>query len=217
MADSNQIPLFEILPKIDRGLTNVDSGITATRLVAGSRAFRDYNWLTQVRPTNISGNYRGMVINARWSTAFRFLDESHKVLEKLGYFAGFVANLAEAAPKMEAVYKLKEPSSTKGLRYAAIAGTAAQRTLIGVVPAGVHLIYRSLEGWCMMAGLLGGPFQSGSEQAIKVIDSADGLVQSTFMTVTDTQNQGNVVWSVIDIVVSSRNRPAADTDVWRPL
>jgi len=217
VATAIDFPILEIFPKVDDGLSQANLGMLAAKLTAGSRAFRDYGWLNQVRPVNISGNYRGMVVNAKWATAFRFINKYGEDLDNLSNFVGFVANLAEAVPSIEAVYGSHDPSSTKALRYAAIAGTAAQRTLMGVVPTGVHLIYRSLEGWCMIAGLLGGPFRSGSTQALDVIKSADVLVQSTFLTVTNTQNQGNAIWSVIDTVLSSRIRPAAETGIWRPL
>jgi hypothetical protein len=91
----------------------------------------------------------------------------------------------------------------KGLRISGLAGTIAQRVLTGVVPAGTHLIYRSLEGWCMLAGLAGGPVATGASSCVNTLQNADALVQSTFRTVTDTRIQAKAVWWVIDLVSSS--------------
>lgn len=74
----------------------------------------------------------------------------------------------------------------------------------GVVPSGAHLIYRSLEGWCMMAGLAGGQFQSVATQCMKTLQSADALVQTSFRIVTDTSNQSKAAWWVIDFFTSTR-------------
>jgi hypothetical protein len=92
------------------------------------------------------------------------------------------------------------------VRLATIAGTAAQRTLLGIVPVRVHLAYRSLEGWCMMAGLVGETAQSVSSRCVDTIQRADTLVHSTFKTVTDTRNQAQAVWWVIEIVLSLRSK-----------
>jgi hypothetical protein len=82
------------------------------------------------------------------------------------------------------------------MKISSIAGTIAHRALFGVIPAGTHLIYCSLEDWCMMAGLAGGRMESAASLGIKTLKRSDTLVSTTFRTVTDTTNQAKVVWSI---------------------
>ncbi len=87
----------------------------------------------------------------------------------------------------------------KGMQISAIASTIAQRALLGAIPAGTHLIYRSLEGWCMLFGLAGGQTQAAA--GIKTLKYADTLVQTSFQSLTDTKNQSK--W-IIDIVTTGK-------------
>ena len=210
---------------VDRGLGQVDLGNTAVRVVAGTHAFRDYNWLTNAAATNTSRNLRGMVVSAKWRTVFRFFsDESKymKYMQNIGLLAGFAAGIAEASHEFERLAESKDPAVVKGARMAAIAGTAAQRALLGAVPAGTHMIYQSLQGWCMIAGLAGGKLESGANQCIATLKNADAFVESTFKAVTDTSNQAKLinhpgqaagavaqgakdVWIVVDTVLSPRS------------
>jgi hypothetical protein len=210
-AHKGQHPILEVVHRsegavsqVDRGLSQVDLGNTAIRAIAGSRAFRDYNWLTGVARTSAAGDLRGMVVSAKWRVAFRYSSEVGEYMENIGLLAGFAAGIAEAESELERLANSNEPAALKGARIAAIAGTAAQRALLGAIPAGTHLIYKSLQGWCMMAGLPGGRFQSAANQCIATLRQADALVQSSFKAVTDTSNQSKALWLVIDTVLASR-------------
>lgn len=225
-------PILEVIhrsektvSKVDQRLSQVDLGNTAIRAVAGTHAFRDYNWLTNAAATNQSGNLRGMVVSAKWRVVFRYFSEESKYMkymQNIGLLAGFAAGIAEASHELDRMAGSKEPAVVKGARLAGIAGNAAQRALLGAVPAGTHLIYKSLQGWCMMAGLAGGKLESGANQCIATLRDADTRVQSTFKAVTDTANQAKVinhpgdaaqavaqgakdVWLVIDTVLSPRS------------
>jgi hypothetical protein len=126
--------------------------------------------------------------------------------ENLGYLAAIGAGVAEQAPRIEQILNGRGDPVVKGLQITSIAGTIAERALLGVIPTGTHLIYRSLEGWCMIAGLPGGKMGSASAEGIKVLQSADALVQTTFNQVTDTDNQAKAFWFVVSAVTSPRSK-----------
>ena len=127
-------------------------------------------------------------------------------IENAGYLAAVAVGIVESAPKIEAIVSSSDNAALKGMQISATVGTIAQRALLGVVPAGAHLIYRSLEGWCRIVGLAGAKAEPAASQCIEVLQHADTLVQTTFKTVTDTSNQSKVIWSVIDFVTSPRKK-----------
>lgn len=145
-----------------------------------------------------------MVASAKWRTVFRFANQVHDHLEHVGYIASFAAGLSESAPRIQQIVSSPESAFVKGLQLSSLAGTIAQRSLVGSVPAGVHLIYKSLEGWLMIAGLAGGKTQSVAAQGIETLHRADALVQSTYRTITDTSNQSKAFWWVVDLAVHPR-------------
>jgi len=191
---------------IDRRLGQADLGRTAIQAVAGGRAFRDYGALSNTIGVNRAGNLRGMVLSAKWRTVFTHTSEVGEYMENIGYLASLASGIMESAPKIEAILGSRDSAVMKGLQISAMASTIAQRALLGVVPAGAHLIYRSLEGWCMIAGLAGGPFQSGTTECIRTLRYADALVQTSFRAVTDTSNQSKTAWWVIDFFTSPHKK-----------
>jgi hypothetical protein len=208
---SHSYPLIEIvhshtqtIENIDRRLGQADFARAGLQAIMGGRAFREYNALSNKVGLNPVGNFRGMVVSARWRALFRQTSTVGEYMENLGYLTALASGVAESGPKLESILASNGSVSYKGLQIAALAGTISQRSLAGAVPAGVHLIYRSLEGWCMLAGLAGGKAASGASQCVQVLTSADTLVQTTFQTVTDTSNQSKAVWSVIDFILSPR-------------
>jgi uncharacterized protein YbcV (DUF1398 family) len=205
-------PMLEIIHeshnKVEQGAKALDEAElvkVSVRALAGGRAFREYRWLTDAVGNNRSGNLRGMVVSAKWRTAFTYTGEVGEQLENVGLLASFVAAVVQVAPEVDRIFQSTEAITVRGMRLTAIAGTAAQRALFGVVPAGVHLIYRSLEGWFMIGGLAGGRAQSVSSKCVSTVRRADTLVQTTFRMVTDTRNQAGTVWWVIDTVLSPRS------------
>jgi hypothetical protein len=195
--------------KIDNRLGQIDLGRTAFHIVAGGRAFRNYHTLSQTIGLNRTGNLRGMVVSAKWRTIFTLTDETSKLgeyMSNIGYLASLASGIMESAPKFESILDSRDSAVLKGMQMSATASIIAQRALLGAVPGGAHLIYRSLEGWCMIAGLAGGSVQSGANQCIKTLQYADTLVQTSFRTVTDTSNQSKAFWTVVDFLTTSRKK-----------
>jgi hypothetical protein len=148
---------------------------------------------------NVRGNFRGMVKNARWRTIFNYSSEVGEDLENLGTLAAFAANVGEMWDDFEGIANSSDPAALKGLRFAAAAGTAAERTLLGAIPSGVHLIYMSLQGWCEIAGLAGGKVESGANKCVTVLNDADAMVKKSFSTIADTTNQSKAFWWVVNL------------------
>jgi len=180
-------------------MEQAELGRFAIQTVAGTHAFRKYDWLTNSVGLNKAGNFRGMVVSARWRTAFQHIGETGEFMENIGFLAGLAAGIAEAGPRISKIADSNDTKELKTMQIAAIAGTISQRVLLGVVPGGTHLIYRSLEGWCQIAGLAGGRAQTFSSECVSTLQHADSLVRTTFNTVTDTSNQSKAFWSIINV------------------
>jgi hypothetical protein len=181
----------------DQGLDYINDFRGALKAVAASQTYRHYsllNLLQSTYPTNKAGNFRGMVIGGRWKTIFHFVSEHGEALENVGTFAAFGANLADMAHQFNAVYHSTDNDWIKGLRYSAMAGTAAERALAGAVTGGVHLTYMSLQGYCMMAGLLGGSARSAANSCINTLNTADVFVQTSVKMITDTGHQAETLY-----------------------
>jgi hypothetical protein len=192
--------------ELDHRWTQVELGIHGLRAVIGGRAFRSFHPLSGTFELNKAGNLRGIVVSARWRTLFRHTSDVGEYRTNVGYLATLVSGIAESAPKIESIVNSPNSPTLKGMEIAATASTIAQRALLGAVPEGAHLIYRSLEGWCMIAGLVGGKADSVASHCLSTLHNADTLVQTTFKTITDANNQAKAVWSVIDFVTSVRKQ-----------
>jgi hypothetical protein len=193
--------------KVDTRLGQIDLGRTAVQAVMGGRAFGNhYDVFSNAVELNSVGDYRGVVFSAKWRTLFQHTSHVGEYTENIGYLATLAAGIAESAPKIETILGSSDSSTLKGMRISATASTIAQRALLGAVPAGAHMIYRSLEGWCMIAGLTGRKAQAATSQSINTLQHADTLVQTTFRTLTDTSNQSRAVWLAINFMTSPRAR-----------
>jgi hypothetical protein len=191
----------EVAGKVDKGLEHAEQATLAVKLVAGSEAFRNYSILA-AKVENHSGNLRGMVISAKWRTVFTFSENTEKVLGSLGTIAGITASIAENAPQFETIYRSSGSPTIKAAQMSSLAGTMALRVLGGAIPAGVHVIYLSLEGWAQLVGLAPG-MAPAAQAANAIVVNADTLVQTTFNRVTDTNNIAAGAWSVVNFAFAT--------------
>jgi len=53
------------------------------RAISGSEAFRKYEWLKAAPVKNVGGNFRGMVVSARWRAVFDFSEKYIQKTEKV--------------------------------------------------------------------------------------------------------------------------------------
>ncbi len=194
----------EVADRVDTFFNYADNARIGARIVAGAQAFRKYDALSNAIGLNQVGNLRGMVVSQRWRTIFNVVEKSDRSLTRLGAVAALVAGLIEAAPEIELTLESRDSALVKGLKITTLAGTISERMLLGVLPFGTHLIYKSLEGWLMLGGLMGGRAGRASAQGISILENADTLVQTTFTTWTDTQTQGEALWRVVNVITSRK-------------
>jgi len=190
----HQSPIIEIIHVSDSLAGSVEGAGKVLKLVSAAEAFRRYDWLRGVPFTNISGNLRGMVISAKWKAIFETTSDTLETIGKITLIAGFAANIADQAGSIGSIIHSDEPAYMKGLRLTTIAGTAAERTLLSPVSAGSSLLSKSLQGYCMMAGLPGGRAQTFSTACVSNLQKANNIVQSKFKLVTDTNNQAKAIY-----------------------
>ena len=143
---------YAILKKGQEILDTVGTITGDVKTYAGKNAFRVYNIMTESIGKNSIGNMQGMVKSARWNTAFKIVAETSEKIELIALLAGFASNVAEARPEFDAICNSKDSEALKAVHLAELARAVANRTLIGVVTGGVHMMYQALKGWCMIGG-----------------------------------------------------------------
>jgi hypothetical protein len=202
-----QSPVVEILSsaqkparQAERSVGYVDDAITAVKVYAGTNAFRIYNAAAELAGTNAIGTLQGMVKSAKWRAVFRISSEASEKIEVIAFLAGLAVNITEAASEFEAVWVSKDSPVVKGGKFGRLAQRVGMRTAMGMITGGVSTIYEALEGWCMIAGLPGGKFQSASNQCVSVLREADFMVTATSKVIADLAADGTI-WNVIEIVL----------------
>src|SRR5260370_3499627 len=90
------------LHRADDGIDGADKLVSGFKATAASRTFRNYgllNVLQNTYPTNIAGNFRGMVISGRWKTVFHYISEHEQMLKNIDTFASFSPNFTAICPQ----------------------------------------------------------------------------------------------------------------------
>ena len=162
-----------------------EAGLKAARAIAATEAFRKYDWLKNVPVRNVSGNFRGMVVNKKWAGVFHFAEDALKPVEKLALITGLAANILKASRETEAILKSNDTWDSKASRLSTQVTSLVTRTLAGAIPAGAHMLALSLSGYCQMASLAGLHGAMNLDQKVKL---ADASLTSGFEKVTDGEN-----------------------------
>jgi hypothetical protein len=105
--------VVEIAEKTDKAATNVGAANSALNVISASEAFRKFNWLKNIPVTNSADNLRGMVVSARWRTAFQVSGKIGGVLERVGVVAGLAVNIFHSWHEIETIYSSSEPWDVK--------------------------------------------------------------------------------------------------------
>ena len=114
------------------------------KAISASQAFRQFNWLTGTPGTNIAGNLRGMVVSAKWNTAFQFTVKAGDVLGKVSAFATLAVAMADSYPEVEEIVNSNDPWNLKGARLSTQVTGIAMKYLTGIVTAPVHMVLASM-------------------------------------------------------------------------
>jgi hypothetical protein len=188
---SNSELVAHILHSTDTTTGNVSYVTNGFRAVTGLQAYRNYEWMTDGISLNSVGNLRGMVISARWATTYQVISKAADYVGTAATVASIASNAMELAPQFESVYNSNDSQAIKTLKFTSLAGTVAQRTLIGVITGGVHLIYLPLIVGCSSAAKIGkgGKMTDAANVCLNVVETADSLVKQSANYITDPVNQ----------------------------
>lgn len=211
---SNQIqrstsPVVELLFAED-GVVDRAGQITGhVKAYAGKNAFRVYSVLNESIGKNTAGTLRGIVRSARWRAAFSFATEWGEAIEFVALLASFASNIAEARSEFEAIHTAKESQALKAVHFIDLARKVANRTAIGIVVGGVHGVYQSLMGLCMIGGAVTGGLQDAqSNQCVQIIKSADWMVKTAGRKIADQPGDS---LHVIEIILTKRESSASSS------
>ena len=194
--------LTMIVHKTDLVAGNTSYAINGFRAISGLQGFRSYSWMTDVAATNVAGNFRGMVVSARWAAAYNVISPVAKVAGTLATLASLASNIMSMAPQFEKSYNSNSRPAVKAQQISLLTSIVAQKTLAGMITGGVHLIYLPLIYGCGAASKAGGKLGAAANYCSNVVGTADALVQSSANYLTNPVNQQRVIQSLVTIRIN---------------
>ena len=172
-----------------------EKGFNTVKLITATQAFRKYDWLRKIPVKNFKGNLRGMVISGKWRTVYEVTSDMKEIAGNIVLLTAFAGSLLEERRRIEKIWNSQDDGFLKGLQFAAIAGTAAERALSGAVTGITSLLFLSLQGYGMM-GEFSPKTASYSQACVKYLRDADASVKSWVQTWTDTEKQAEAFYHV---------------------
>jgi hypothetical protein len=150
----------------DKAHTGIDGAGSAARQLAKSSALRAFRATVTLTGShlphpamNASGNLRGMVISKRARQIYNISSNLAEKFDKYERALALASIIIEIGKESQTIYHLanSEISTGEKVRQSVlIVSTAVLRSVTSVVPGGAHLIAKSLEGYCQIAGLVSG-------------------------------------------------------------
>jgi hypothetical protein len=196
--------VVQIIHRSDSWLGNVSYAANGFNAITGLQAFRSYDWMTDTAALNSVGDFRGMVVSARWASAYSVVSPAANALGNVATVASLASNMIDLAPQFELVYQSRGSAADKAQRYSLLTSIVAQKTLLGIVTGGVHLIYLPLIAGCSATAKAAGsgPVASAAYVCSQVFQSADVLVKSSANYLTDPANQQRVLMNLFTINIA---------------
>jgi hypothetical protein len=115
-----------------------DHAVAAVEYLAAGRAFHKYSWLRHMPLRNVSGNYRGIVADPRWKSAYEICGRTGKYLAGALLLAVFARNVARAHREIAAIHSSQDPWGVKGSRLCCQVSAIMVRTLADGTVSGIH-------------------------------------------------------------------------------
>jgi len=170
----------------------VKIGANTVRVISLPVAFRRYSWLSRMPINNISGNLRGIVINAKASTAFNFAVKGAKLADRVSNITAVVTALASVYDESYAIAISNDSLSIKGAKLSDQMASAALRSITGlVVIPELHTLCH-LISWSTTQIQPTSPNTKSTLQNVReTIDDFDQQVTMTFLDLTD----GNTIYN----------------------
>jgi hypothetical protein len=182
--------IFELTDKAQDGIGQINDFVV--KPISASEAFREYNWLAGAPVLNSSGNLRGMIVSKQLRTVYI-------ISESAGEYLGLAAMLFEIAKqmsRMQQIWNSNMGADEKAPRLLLIGSSAILRSVVSVVPTAVHLVAKSLEGYCYIAALV-----SGSSKPVELanqLNSADVEINEIHQQLWDGENWYTVIVSTVN-------------------
>lgn len=189
--------VIEIVDTTDRVVGSLSSAAGILKAISASEAFRKYNWIAGSPALNLSGDFRGMVISAKWRTVFNVSSKVGDVLGNLAVIAALAGNIVNARTEIEQILSSNASADIKAAKISDQVASVAIRTVAGVVPVGYEALSFSLQGYCQIGGLLsGGRFNA--QACINNLKSSRAWINTTYQNVTD----GNNIYNFINVHIN---------------
>ncbi|HZL53675.1 MAG TPA: hypothetical protein VFC37_22290 [Terracidiphilus sp.] len=181
----------------------VGAAAMATQVITLSAAFQKYSWLHLKPIMNVSGNLRGIVINARARSVYEFAVKGEKVANSVGAFAAIVVSLASVYGESVAIMESNDDGTTKGAKMSSQVASAALRAITGmvVVPEvtmlsnSISWAARNVEPWFPAQ-------QTGLQNISQFAGDYANNVTAKFQSITDGNNIYNYIQTTIDPGIS---------------
>ena len=186
----HSFPVVELSKEASGVLSKISGVAWSATVISGSEAFRKYDWLRRVPGLNKNDNLRGMVVSRKWRAVFEPVSRGAKVIGNVATVASFAAYLGEQYDRIDQIMNSSEDPALKALRLADISGTAAERTLAGMVTGVVSTVLLSMQGYCRIAGLTNQRAQEFSNECVKFLEETDGKVKTFARALTDRNDRG---------------------------
>jgi hypothetical protein len=179
--------IVEFSEKADKGQHYADGAGKAAGQIAKSSALRAFRATVINSGSNIphpamnaSGNLRGMVVSKRSRVIYNLSSNIAEKFEKYDRalaMAGIIIEIAKEADKIDALVKSNLSTGEKWRQGDLIVSTAILRAVTGVVPDAAHVIAKSLEGYCQIAGIVSGG-KVPAEKWVGAIDAFDVQIKT---------------------------------------
>src|ERR1022692_2193029 len=117
-----------IAHETDRDTGMASYTINGFRAITALQSFRGYEWMTDTRAVNIAGNFSGMVVSARWASAYEVISPVAKFAGNVATVASLASNIMNLAPQFERVYRSNDSRLSKAQQYSLLTSIVAQKT-----------------------------------------------------------------------------------------
>jgi predicted metal-dependent hydrolase len=136
----NSEKLKKAADKVDHWIDLLDDASGCFERVTGAVALRRYHWLLNRHTLNKAKNWRGIVIDAKWKSAYEI---SGKVGDAL-LIGNFVVNLYKRAHDVKSIWESADDPATKSSKLLSLTSATLLKSLAGdTAAAGLHVLLQA--------------------------------------------------------------------------
>ena len=193
----------EVVEKGGSVIDSADNLNKVVKVISATQAFRKYDWLKNAPVTNIAGDLRGMVVSAKWNTAFQFTVKAGKALDTLGKissYATLAVAVAESYDEVDQILQSKQPWNLKAAQLSTQVTGICMKYLTGIVTAPTHAVLSSmpLQAICAQIDLARGNKIGSVGSCQWTLKATDTAIQSAAQQVSD----GNQIYVFVNTTLN---------------